>query len=90
MTARLTLPLEISEMAEQKRLSAQSVIYDASMEAGKVCVCVSLHLLHIEYVGWNFQPCEDFHRHKTLPFTLLTHQLLTQTLNPSLTPQTGP
>lgn len=52
MTARLTLPLEISEMAEQKCLSAQSLIYDASTEGGRVCVCecVFLHLLHIEYI----------------------------------------
>lgn len=40
MTARLTLPLEISEMAKQKCLSAQIVIYEASTEGGEVCLCV--------------------------------------------------
>lgn len=38
MTARITLALEILEMAKQNCLLAQSVIYDASLGDGLGCV----------------------------------------------------
>lgn len=85
MTTRLTLPLEISEMAEQKCLSAQSVIDDTSREEGQrqngcVCVCVHTRIdgklgdpLQNYWCDWLSKAVISVHRSQTLRCRLRRH-----------------